>query len=317
MNVLVTGGYGHVGIYLVRQLLEAGDRVVVFDQSEVPNPMLYPFDPKAWPTLTNVVGDIRDLAALEDTCRKHDVKYLAHLTAMLAADSKGDPLKSVGVNCLGAQNAFEVARRLGMKRVVWASSLSVYGPQSAYGQKLLPNDAPHYPRDLYGICKSFAERLATIYSDQYGLNIVGIRFTQGYGVGRTRGGGLWTVDLTQNSVTGKPVTVPNGDDTHNWILVEDEADVVFAALKHPSIKSGSYNMSGEVASKKQVVEQIMALVPNAQITLIPGKHDHAHLFDDSLLRRELGWRPKHTLKEGIEKTVRFAKERLLKGEAAA
>jgi len=311
MNVMVTGGYGHVGIYLVRQLLEAGDRVVVFDQNTTPNPMHYPFDPKDWPNLTFVQGDIRNMAQLEETCRKYEIESLAHLVAMLAAESKLDPVKSVEVNCNGIQNSFEAARRLGMKRVVWTSSLSVYGPQSAYGDKPLANDAPHYPRDLYGICKSFGERLATIYSDAYGTNIVAIRFTQGYGVGRMRGGGLWTVDMTQNSVTGKPIVIANGDDSHNWILAEDEADVVFTALKKDKVKSGSYNMSGEVASKKEVAAYVKELAPQANITLTPGKHDPARFFDDSELQKEIGWKPKHTLKEGLRKTVEFAKKKLL------
>lgn len=312
MNVMVTGGYGHIGIYLVRQLLEAGDKVVVFDQATSPNHMHYAFNPADWPNLTFVKGDIRDIDQLREAATTHKIEYLAHLVAMLAAESKLDPVKSVQVNCIGLQNSFEVARALSMKRVVWTSSLSVYGPQSAYGDNNpLPNDAPQYPRDLYGICKSFGERLAMIYSKDYGMNIVAIRFTQGYGVGRMRGGGLWTVDLTQNSVTGKPVVIANGDDAHNFVLAEDEADVVFTALKAPVIKSGSYNMNGEVATKKEVAAMVKALAPQANITLSPGKHDPARFFDDSALQAEIGWKPKHTLQEGIRKTVTYAKQKLL------
>lgn len=310
MNVIVTGGFGHVGIYLVKKLLEAGDNVVVYDISDTPNPIPYDFDPKSFPNFTLVKGDITDLAALETACRKHNIDHMAHMTAMLAAESKLDPLKSVNINCLGTAHAFEVARRLNMKRVVWASSISVYGHPAQYGNKPLPNDAPHYPGDLYGVGKSFGERLATIYSDSYGLNVVGIRFPQGFGIGRTRGGGLWTTDLFQNSMTGKPITIPNGDDTHNWILVEDEADVIFTALKAPKIKSGSYNMCGEIASKKEVVEMVRELAPNIQISLAPGKRDHCYQYDDTLLTQEIGWKPKHTLREGVRKTVQFAKQRL-------
>jgi nucleoside-diphosphate-sugar epimerase len=308
MNVLVTGGYGHIGIYLVRRLLEAGDTVVVFDQSSTPNPIPYPFDPKAYPKLTAVAGDVRDLDTLEATCKAHNIDHIAHMSAMLAAESKLDPMKSIGVNCMGAANVFEVARHLSLKRVVWPSSISVYGSQSQYGDKPLPNDAPHYPRDLYGVCKSFSERLAAIYSSQYGLNIVAIRFPQGYGFGRTRGGGIWTVDLFVNSVAGRPVVIPNGDDRHNFILVEDEADVVFTALKAEKIASGAYNMSGEVASKKDALAYVKELVPAVDVTLSPGNHNPTYLYDDSALRQQLGWKPKHTLKEGIKKTVDFAKQ---------
>lgn len=308
MNILVTGGYGHIGTYLVKALLDAGDNVVVLDKLSSPSRMHYPFDAKAWPTLKFVQGDIRDAELLERICRESKIEVIAHMVAMLAAESKLDPVASVEVNCNGTLNVFDVARRLSLKRVVWSSSLSVFGAQSQYGEVPLPNDAPHYPRDLYGVCKSFGERLGTIYSESYGVNIVGVRFTQGYGVGRERGGGMWTVDLTQNSVRGKPVVIPNGDDSHNWVLAEDEADVIFSAVKADKVKSGNYSMSGEVASKKEVTAIVKELVPEAKISLQPGKFDHARLFDDSMLQRELGWKPKHSLREGLKKTVEYARK---------
>lgn len=311
-NILITGGYGYIGTYLVKKLVESGDRVLVFDQNTRPNSMAYSFTPEEWPNLKNIRGDVTNFADLEATCENYDIEYLVHLAALLSRSDEPDPFKAVEVNCLGTMAVFEAARKLSLKRVIWASSIAVYGPQYLYGEQPISNDAPHYPKNLYGVCKSFGEKIAALYSRRYSLNIVGFRFPIGYGIGRTGGKGIWVVDLFENSVKGKAVVISGGDDIVNLILVDDEADLIFTALKQEKVKSETYNVSGEVCSKKDLAHYVKELIPNAQISLSPGKMDLAFLFDDSLLQQELTWKPKHCLKDGIQKTVSTVQAKLQK-----
>ena len=76
---------------------------------------------------------------------------------------------------------------LGLKKVVWISSGSIFGPPEAYKEEYIPNNAPHYPQNLYGMTKSLDEHFAAYYADKYNLDIEAIRLVLVYGAWQSRG----------------------------------------------------------------------------------------------------------------------------------
>ena len=155
-------------------------------------------------------------------CKEYNVEKIIHTAAIIGG---AEPLLTTRVNCDGTVNIFEVARKFNIKKVVFASSIAVFGPQDRYPEEYIPNDAPHFPSSVYGATKSFCEACGRFYFSAHGLDTVAIRLPHIYGLGRTRGIGRQVDDelFIKPVLLGVPGRVPFGDDVHNWLYVEDAA----------------------------------------------------------------------------------------------
>src|SRR4051794_8749427 len=120
--VLVTGGFGAIGSFVVRRLVSEGHRVVVFSPHEN-----YALVPDVASQITFACGDVQDRAVLESAVRDNGVRRIIHLAAALGGILERDPPEGYRVNVLGSLNVFDVARDLGLERVVVTSSKAVYG----------------------------------------------------------------------------------------------------------------------------------------------------------------------------------------------
>jgi UDP-glucose 4-epimerase len=128
MKFLVTGGTGFIGSYLVRRLLREGQEVVCADCSSDP-----PSFPGAAPVIRCDVGNQEQVAAMFRAERPID--RVVHLAYIMGAESEADPPLAMRINALGTANIFDAACRSDVPRVIFLSSESVYGPQSAYGDR--------------------------------------------------------------------------------------------------------------------------------------------------------------------------------------
>src|SRR5437870_7665578 len=139
MAVLVTG-IGFVGAYIVRDLVEAGEDVVLYglfggrpdgigEYPDIDNAKYIVGEP-GWDRVTVVVGDIRDRDLLSRTINAHGVTGIIHLASLVAAASERNIPRAIEVNVGGSVNVFEAALENRVERVVWASSINVYGPRS-------------------------------------------------------------------------------------------------------------------------------------------------------------------------------------------
>ena len=113
-KVLVTGGLGAIGSFVVRRLLDEGHPVVVFSRQAN-----FALVPDLVGRLSHVAGDVQDRSALEQAVREHGVRRIIHLAAALGGGLEKDPPLGYRVNVLGSLNVFEVARDLGVERVVF------------------------------------------------------------------------------------------------------------------------------------------------------------------------------------------------------
>ncbi len=305
MTCLVTGGTGFIGSYITRELVRNGEQVLAYDlmpSNELHNRVLSKEEKEK---VRIVSGDVTDLAQLIRTAQDNKVNKLVHMAYILTNETAANPPRGIRVNIIGTNNVFETVRILGLEKVVWASSVSVYGPAEKYKEDFLPNDAPQYAANLYGACKSFNERMAEHYFSAFGVNSVGIRFSSIYGPGQRGTGASATItrELMEKPALGAEGRVPEVDSMQNWLFVEDAARAVVLACKVDRTQTRAFNISGDIRSMKEAADYVMKLVPGAKVTLAPSKSVQAYRFDASKIEKELGFKSKWTMESGIKQTI--------------
>lgn len=306
MRVLVTGGTGFIGSYVTRLLLARGDHVVAYDLTPDQNTLQRILSAAEVAQVEIVPGDVTDLPHLAATTKRLRPERLIHLAYLLTTASQDNPALALHVNCVGTTNVFEVARLLDVPRVVWASSIAVFGRRSAGPDGVVANDALHDPATIYGACKSLNERFARHYARASALDLVGLRFPIVYGPGRLRGGGQFVHELMERPALGQPGRAPFADEMVNWGYVEDIARAILAAVDAAAPRARLYTIGGEVATVREAAQHVRALLPEADLTLaVDGTTGLLALFDTAPAQEELGWEPQVGLREGARRTINF------------
>ena len=237
MNYLVTGGTGFVGAYAVKAIVEAGHRVTVFDLMLNREYLADVLGNSTADEVQMISGDVTDLPAVLRAMRSAEAQRVVHLAATLSVSSEANPLRTLKVNCEGTLNVFEAALALGVSKVVWASSVAVFGI-SGDREEFIENDAHHEPTGLYGAVKSFNESLGMHYKNQRGLDNIGLRFTVVYGYGKAftkaRGTGAdFMTELLEKPAGGEPGVIRNGDDAPDFLYAEDVGRAIHLATEAP------------------------------------------------------------------------------------
>ncbi|MCG8355352.1 MAG: NAD(P)-dependent oxidoreductase [Kiloniellales bacterium] len=272
---LVIGGTGFLGAYVVRDLLTTGQRVAVYDLHPDAEQLALTAGPDSADAVTIVRGDTADGAALEQAAGDLGAEVIVHLASPVPPDSERDASDCLRHITQAQINVLESARKLGTKRVVWASALSVFGTPDDHGgpEQCLPHDAPHFPRSLYGIAKSANERLARLYWERHGVDSLGFRFGQGYGPGKRRGS-AFSFRMFEAALTGKAFALPYGDDVINWQYGDDMAALLVAACTAGGLRPGtSYNTMGDLRPMREAACVLQDLAPTARIDIEPGRAD--------------------------------------------
>lgn len=296
-SVLVTGGAGFVGRRAVRRLHERGHEPVAFDRPDALADADLPDGASAVP------GDVTDPTDVDRAVEHHDVSRIVHLAAVLTAGA-ADPRALTEVNVVGTNNVFEAARTFddAVERVVYASSETVYAPQSAYEGDRVPESAPLSPETLYAGSKVYAERQAAAYREGFGVDGVGLRPTLIYGPDAGDGDAGFVAELVEGAVAGEPVTVEHGDQVVSWLHVDDAARAfVDAALADATdLDRPVYNLRGELATVREAAAVVADLLPDADVAVEDGAEEwSSQRLDDAAIRRDLGFEPAYDLADGL------------------
>ena len=302
-SILVTGGTGFIGSYVVRRLLRRGDRIIAFDLVPDRNAMDLVLTPEEAASVTLVRGDIRDAAHLFRVIHENEVTDLVHLAALLIPACNENPLLAVQIMGDAFVNVLEAARTFGLRRLVWASSVAVFGSPGDHAEEYVSNDAPHHPRTVYAGLKSLEEVLAKHYHAAYGVDSIGFRFTAAYGVGRMRGVSAFATALMEKPALGQPSVVPYGDDVVDWEYVEDAASMVLRALEVDGVSTRVFNTRCDIRSVREVAEFVRRVVPDARMEIEGGTTGIVWKCDDRLIREELGFAPEWPMERGCLETM--------------
>lgn len=304
--MLVTGGAGFIGSHLTERLLETGANVTVYDRFDkfYKGKEANLAAASNSPNFSLVEGDILDREALDSAMKGTEVVF--HLAGQAGvAFSVENPRITNDVNVDGTLNVLWLAKANGAKRVVNASSSSIFGePQ------YLPIDEVHpaSPTSPYGVSKLAAEHYGKAFHNVYGLNVVSLRYFSVYG---PRGRPDQVIHrFTQNLVKGKPPLIKgDGSQSRDFTHVDDVVSATILAAETEGVGGEAFNIGfGARTSIKELAEKLI-LLTGMEGKLSPqygdeSKGDFPHTqADNRKAARLLGWKPKISLDGGLKNYV--------------
>ena len=284
MTILVLGGTGFIGSRLTERLVKRGHEVVCFD--------LYP-DYSRVAHLDNVeahMGDVTHIEDLIDVIQNYRVQRIINLAYILPPESEERLQLAVRVNLMGMNNVFEAARLMGIKRVVYASSIGIYGLQSSYGDRLVTEDDDCYPETVYMAHKLWNEFMARKYMERYDMMIPGLRIANVSGPGRTKGVSAWQGRCIDNLATGKPATILSRRDQKLLIIyVDDAADIFVKLCLAETLNHAVYNSLAYSVTAQEFVDKIRFCLPDAEIRFNETAPDqpNVYLWSSERIERDL------------------------------
>jgi UDP-glucose 4-epimerase len=269
VRVLVIGGSGLFGKKSVLALL--GDpeveRVVSMDPAPPWDSFLKTVEPYG-DKFKYVRGDIGELEQILAAAGENRVDRLVNWAMILSKDPM--PRLNTRIGLLGMCNVFEAARLLGIKRVVYASSETVYGEQSDYGDREIVEDDRLLPftGSFYALAKCLAEVVAAQYDEVYGIKSTALRPCIGYGHGGKDPKFVrWFSDIVSLPAVGKPTHLEcTGKWLFSTIISDDVAEFTRRALHTESSPHPAYNLGGPPVTLRDFAAEVKKLIPDAEIT---------------------------------------------------
>ncbi len=312
MVVLVTGCAGFIGSHLAERLTARGDRVVGLDSfdhfyaREIKERNLQAL--RVGPSFSLVEGDLRDPATVERALGA-GVEVVVHLAALAGVrPSLREPGRFYDVNVMGTLNLLEAAQRAGVRRIVFASSSSVYGADSQVPFR--EDDPCARPVSPYAASKRAGELLAWNAHHLHQLSMTCLRFFTVFGP-RQRPD-LAIHKFTARISRGEEVELyGDGSSSRDYTFIDDIVDGVVAAIDQQTGDSQPryriYNLGGSRGtSLAEMVDKVAAAVGRpariVRVAAPPGEMTRT-LADVSLAGRELGYQPKVSLDEGLARFV--------------
>lgn len=315
-RILITGGVGFIGSNLGRRLSAAGASVTLVDS----------LIPEYGGNLANIddfeqdvqlnVADVRDPYSMDHLVKGADFLFnLAGQTSHL--DSMRDPFADLEINARAQLSILEACRRHNSGvRIVFASTRQIYGRP-----RYLPVDEQHpiVPVDVNGVNKVAGERYHLVYHAAHGLRTSVLRLTNTYGPGmrvkdaRQTFVGIWI----KNVLTGAPIKVYGaGEQVRDLAYVDDVVDAFLqSALTDRSIGSALNVGGSERSSLRDLADLLIRCNGSGAIETVPFPDELKaidigdYYSDDSAVRSLLGWSPKVTLEEGLNRTLAYYRTR--------
>ena len=309
MNCLITGGAGFIGSSLADRLLRAGHNVVVVDNFND----YYDVSVKEKNVQHNLTNknyvlyraDIEDADAMQKIFAENKFDVVIHLAARAGVrPSLERPLDYVKTNILGTVNILECMQKYGVKKLVFASSSSVYG--NCKEQEFSENLKVTEPISSYAATKSACEQLCYTWHHLYGISVVALRFFTVYGP-RQRPD-LAIHKFTKKIENGQPIQMfGDGSTKRDYTYIEDILNGICAAIDYDKTGYEIINLGGgepiTLLNMIQTIEKTLgkkAIVE--QLPMQPGDVDKT-VCDWSKAHRLLGYSPQTRFADGIRKFV--------------
>jgi len=284
MKIMVVGSSGYIGRHVVKRLSAQGAEVIAFDVAPAPS---------GWSQagVAFIQGNMANLeevmAAVVDQGVQRIVALGYFMTPLLAPECR-DLLNAARVNILGVTNLFEAARLARLDRVVFASTVGIFGYQDGYGRDLIDEHTePRAPKSLYGLMKLLNNGLAERYSKTFGIQIVKAHSAAVIGPGNT----AFSRQMIQQPALGQPgfANWPSAA-PRNIVGVADIAQLYAKLALADEVKYDTYMGTGPSPTGREIADIVTKVVPEAQISFDEKARVPAWNFDNSRAVKEFGWK---------------------------
>lgn len=297
MKAVVTGGAGFIGSHLVDKLIDKEYKVTIIDNLSTGK------KENLNPGADFYQVDICDFEKIKPLFENTD--FIFHLAAIPRVPiSIKDPVTTSKVNILGTVNVFKAAIDSGVKRIIFASSSSVYGDQKELPlrEDMMPN-----PISPYGLQKLAGERFGKLFSKLYGVPIISLRYFNIYGprIDFNSDYSLVIGKFLKQNKDNKPLTIyDDGEQTRGFCYIDDVIEATISTAESQQIKGGEIINIG--SEKSQSVNYLSKLIGGEVKYLSPRPGDLLHTKADiSLAQKLLNWDPKVSFEQGVKKTQKW------------
>jgi UDP-glucose 4-epimerase len=315
-NILITGGLGFIGSNLAIRLVDAGANVTIVD-SLIPEYGGNLHSVRAIASRVRLnISDVRDEYSFAYLIRDQD--YLFNLAGQTShIDSMADPQTDLAINARAQLSILEACRKHNRGVIViFASTRQIYG-RPLY----LPVDEKHpiKPVDVNGVNKAAGESFHQVYNDVYGIRACSLRLTNTYGPrmrikdARQTFLGVWIRDVIQ----GKAFEIWGGEQLRDFNYVDDVVDAMLRAAVTPGCLGTAMNLGGDESLSLRDLGALLVDVHGRgeyEVKAFPEDRRPIEIgdyyTDSSKARQLLEWRPRVSLRDGLARTLAFARENL-------
>jgi len=306
MTKLITGGTGYIGAELAHLLVSRGEKVVLFDVA-INRARIADIESK----VKVVRGDLGVYSEVLNVVNDNRITEIYHLGSLLTGVSEDNPWGSFQANVVGTYNVLEAARVLGVKQVMFTSTLGTYG--IGFGE-VIDDNTLQRPITMYGCGKLYGEGLGRFYHKKFGLDFRSVRFA--YMVGwNVRTPNHWAPPMIEDAIMGRPhrCIYATPETAQSFIHVKDAALACARVLEAPveRIETMNYNVTGvpRHVSAGEMAAILKKRYRGFEVTfdkdVLPGVLEQNRMygkvtrFDDSRARAEWGWQPRYGTPEAI------------------
>lgn len=288
-NVLITGGTGFIGNYLVNSLKKKANLSVLTVSKEIKD-------------VKNIKVNLRDRNGVIKAAR--DIDIIFHMGGEVPTPGIRDlPQKNFEVNTIGTLNILEAGRINDVQQIIFSSTMSVFGDP-----KYLPMDEKHKknPNTFYGLSKLSAEECCRLYKQLYDVKITILRYSSVYGVGQNPD---WVIPtFIKNGLTEKTITIfGRGENSGDFVHVKDVVRANILSVVNKKAYGEDFNIgSGKETSINELADIIRELV-NLKIKI---KHNHMNegktkrfVFDISKARTLIDYNPRYTIDDSLKEMI--------------
>jgi nucleoside-diphosphate-sugar epimerase len=324
-RILLLGGAGVVGAHLAEALMAQNKTICVVDNLFASSTVSgsrrevndLAVDRLRARTAEFIEASVSDRKAIADVLKRFQPDVVYFLAALLASESRTDPMLAVHTQVDGLRHALELSVEAGVGRFVYASSSFVYGDVE---RDPVDELHPRRPVDPYGRTKLIGEELIEVVASAGGLEFAILRPAAIYGVGDARP--RFVSYAIDQAIRNEPITVYDPEFISDFTYAEDAAQGFLLAGLHPAAANEVFNITyGEARTNKEFAEALVSVFPNAKITITAEEEEPGARWPDraalAIVKAQsiLGYEPTYRLEDGIRRYVARYEE-LVEGRAS-
>ena len=313
MKILVIGALGQIGSELVPELKEKYGK-----ENVIASDINFPEDDEKEAYGNFIQLDVLDKEAISRVINTHNINVIYNMASILSAKGEKMPQKALKINLDGHVNVLEIGRELNIEKVIWPSSIAVFGPTTP--KEDVPNDTILQPTTMYGITKVSGELLAQYYYEKYGLDTRSVRLPGIISNKTLPGGGTtdYAVEIFYKAIKEKEYTCFVEKETVLPMMYMPDcikALIDILEANRSSMNRCVYNITGLSFSAQELANEIKKYIPDFKIEYKPDFRQKIadswpRTIDDSQARKDWSWEPRYDLSSMTEDMIEKLKEKL-------